>query len=173
MGERGEVLITVIGIILATILMFVFPMAEIAQMNDKEIQALIQSYTIEFVNKIRSTAMIDQDEIDSFYQELYSTGYSFEIEYEVHKADSNPGKKTEYVDIGDTTYYVMYTPQIQTHLENNGGKMQLKEGDYIVVYVKITSTTMSQMFKSVLYGLTGDQAYLIFAQHSGPVLVTV
>ena len=170
MGERGEVLITVIGIGLAAILMFVFPLAEISQMNDQEVLALVQSYTAEYKNQIVTTAKLTQEGYDAFIQKLNSTGNSYEVEIELHIADSNPGKKTGSQQVGDTTYYVLYNKQVMEMLKS--GDIQLKEGDYIVIYVKNTNTTISQMFKGVMYGLTGDQSYLIFWQESGPVLVT-
>ena len=48
----------------------------------------------------------------------------------------------------------------------------LKEGDYVIVYVKNTNTTISQMIKSVLYSVTGNQSYVIMAQDSGGVVAT-
>ena len=46
----------------------------------------------------------------------------------------------------------------------------LKEGDYITVAAKTTNTRFSQMFRSVLYGTSGNDA--IVAQASGLVVTT-
>ena len=167
----GDSLITIVAIFLAAILMFVFPLAAISEMNDSEALAMVQSYTTEFVNQVRSKGKITREDYDSYIQKLYATGNSYDVNLEVQIADTNPGKKTENQQIGDTTYYGVYTSQVQDQL-NNAGAYYLKEGDYITVAVKNTNTTISQMIKSVLYSVTGDSSYVISAQASGAVVAT-
>lgn len=167
----GDSLITIVAIFLAAILMFVFPLAAISEMNDSEVLAMVQSYTTEFVNQVRSKGKITREDYDSYIQKLYATGNSYDVNVEVQIADTNPGKKTENQQIGDTTYYGVYTSQVQEQL-NNTGAYYLKEGDYITVAVKNTNTTISQMIKSVLYSVTGDSSYVISAQASGAVVAT-
>ena len=166
----GDSLITIVAIFLAAILMFVFPLAAISEMNDNEALAMVQSYTTEFVNQIRSKGKITQADYDAYIQKLNATGNSYDVEFEVQIADSNPGKKTENKQIGDTTYYGVYTSQVEQQLAS--GSYLLKEGDYVNVFVKNTNTTISQMIKSVLYSVTGDQSYVISAQASGAVVST-
>lgn len=166
----GETLTTIVVIVLAAGLLFIFPMSAISEMNDKEVLAMVQSYTTEFKNNVCTSGMLTQDMLDEFIQKLNATGNSYEVEIELHISDTNPGKKTEDQKVGDTTYYVLYNTQVMEKLEN--GNILLKEGDYVVVYVKNTNTTISQMFKAVIYGISGNQAYSIFTQDSGPVLVT-
>lgn len=166
----GDSLITIISIFLAAILMFVFPLAAISEMNDSEAVAMVQASTTKFVDKIRAKGSITQDDYESFIQELAATGNSYDIEFEVQIADVNPGKKTEYKQIGDTTYYGVYTMQVEDVLLE--GNYVLKQGDFVNVYVKNTNTTISQMIKSVLYSVTGDQSYVIYAQASGLVVAT-
>jgi len=167
----GDSLITIVAIFLAAILMFVFPLSAISEMNDNEALAMVQSYTTEFVDKVRSKGKITVEDYDSYIQKLNATGNSYEVNFEVQIADSNPGKKTENQQIGDTTYYGVYTSQINQVL---GAKKPyiLKEGDYVNISVKNTNTTISQMIKSVLYSVTGDQSYVISAQASGTVVTT-
>lgn len=166
----GDSLITIVAIFLAAILMFVFPLAAISEMNDSEALAMVQSYTTEFVNLIRAKGKITKDDYDAFVQKLYATGNSFEIEFDVQIADTNPGKKTQNQQIGDTTYYGVYTSQIEDVLAVKD--YTLKEGDFITVSVKNTNTTISQMIKGVLYSITGDNSYVISAQASGAVVAT-
>lgn len=163
----SDSLITIVAIFLAAILMFVFPLSAISEMNDNEALAMVQSYTTEFVNKIRSKGKITQEDYDSYIQQLHATGNSYDVQIEVQIADTNPGKKTENQQIGDTTYYTVYTSQIQSNLPYT-----LKEGDFVNVFVKNTNTTISQMIKSVIYSVTGDQSYVISAQASGAVVAT-
>ena len=166
----GDSLITIVAIFLAAILMFVFPLAAISEMNDNEALAMVQSYTTEFVNKIRSKGKITVEDYDTYIQKLSATGNSYDVEFAVQIADTNPGKKTENQQIGDTTYYSIYTSQVEEGFASGG--ITLKEGDFVSVSVKNTNTTISQMIKSVLYSVTGDQSYVISAQASGAVVAT-
>lgn len=169
----GDSLITIVAIFLAAILMFVFPLAAISEMNDSEALAMVQSYTTEFVDSIRAKGKITKEDYDAYIQKLYATGNSYDVDIEIQIADSNPGKKTENQQIGDTTYYGVYTTQVQNELNNSStGVYKLKEGDYVNVFVKNTNTTISQMIKSVLYSITGNQSYVISAQASGSVVAT-
>lgn len=163
----GDSLITIVAIFLAAILMFVFPLAAISEMNDQETLAMVQSYTTDFVNQIRSKGKITKEDYDAYIQRLYATGNSYDVEFEIQIADTNPGKKTENQQVGDTTYYGIYTSQVEEKI--NGGII-LKEGDFVRVYVKNTNTTISQMIKAVLYSVTGDQSYVISAEASGAVV---
>lgn len=167
----GDSLITIVAIFLAAILMFVFPLAAISEMNDSEALAMVQSYTTEFVDGIRAKGKITKEDYDAYIQKLYATGNSYNVDFEVQVADSNPGKKTGNQQVGDTTYYGVYTSQIESDL-NSTGSYKLKEGDYVNVSVKNTNTTISQMIKGVLYSVTGDQSYVISAQASGSVVST-
>lgn len=166
----GDSLITIVAIFLAAILMFVFPLAAISEMNDSEALAMVQSYTTEFVDGIRAKGKITKEDYDAYIQKLYATGNSYDVEIEVQVADTNPGKKIGNKQVGDTTYYGVYTSQIKEQLDS--GSYKLKEGDYVNVSVKNTNTTISQMIKGVLYSVTGDQSYVISAQASGSVVST-
>lgn len=167
----GDSLTTIVAIFLAAILMFVFPLSAISEMNDQEALAMVQAYTTEFVDQIRAKGKITVEDYDAYIQKLNATGNSYDVNFEVQIADSNPGKKTENQQIGDTTYYGVYTTQVVNALNGNG-QYKLKEGDYVNVSVKNTNTTISQMIKSVLYSVTGDQSYVISAQASGSVVTT-
>ena len=58
-------LITIIAILLAAVLMFGFPLVAISEMNDNETQAMVQSYTNEFVNTVLSKGRITKDDYDA------------------------------------------------------------------------------------------------------------
>ena len=173
MGESGEALgatlITVVAIFLAAILMYVVPFDAISDMNDQETLAKVQAYVDEHVNNITSEKEITLDEYNGLVQKLNATGNTYEIEYEVHISDTNPGKKTENQQVGDTEEYIVYTKQIEEVL-NTVKKYPLKQGDYVVVRVKNTNTTISQMFKTLLYKISGDLSYVISAEASAPVV---
>lgn len=163
--------ITVIAIILAAVLMFIFPLMSMSQRTDDVSQLAVQTATEEFVIDVRTTGKLTEDRLDEYLTVLYSTGNSYDVEISVDVLDENPGKKTAQVSsdkIGENITYSIYTTQVEGKLEEDG-YMLLKEGDNINVSVKNTNTTIAQMFINVFYSITGNDTYAIAAQSSGIV----
>lgn len=169
----GDSLTTIIAIFLAAVLMFVFPLAAIADRNDDTSQMYVQTTLDDFVNKIAAKGTLTKEDYEQLEAQLAATNNSYDIELVINVADVNPGKKTGNNKIGDTTYYSVYTTQIETTLNNSEAQTYyLKEGDYIKVSVKNINTTISQMIKNALYGITGNESYVIAASASGVVVTT-
>lgn len=171
----GDSLTTIIAIFLAAVLMFVFPLAAIAERNDDTSQMYIQTTLDNFVNTVASKGTLTKAEYEELEAKLEATNNSYDIELVINVKDVNPGKKTENTKVGDTTYYSVYTAQIingSNGVLDSQGTYYLKEGDYIKVSVKNINTTISQMIKNVLYGITGNESYVIAASASGLVTVT-
>lgn len=174
----GDSLITVVAIFLAAVLMFVFPLMSISERNDDISQLSVQTETVEFVDNIRATGKITQNNYDNFVQKLSATGNSYDIEIEVKVLDENPGKKSAQTatdKIGENVYYSEYTAQILEELQQaKSGKVpgvkMLKEGDMVSVSVKNTNTTIAQMLKNFFYSISGNDTYQIDAQHAGVVM---
>ena len=76
----GESLTTIIAIFLAAILMFVFPLMSISERNDDIAQLGVQTATVEFVDKVRTTGKITEDNYNSFIQTLAATGNSYDVD---------------------------------------------------------------------------------------------
>ena len=179
----GDTLITIVAIFLAAILMFVFPLMSISERNDDISQLGVQTATVQFVDNIRSTGRITQNNYALFVQTLAATGNSYDIELEVKVLDENPGKKAAQASmdkIGENVYYSEYTSQIKADLENSDfnddniyndtGVKKLKEGDIVSCSVKNTNTTIAQMLKNFFYSISGNDTYQIAAKHSGVVM---
>ena len=159
----GDTVVTIIAIFLAAILMFVFPLMSISERTDDISQLKVQTATVEFIDNIRTTGKITQENYDAYISTLAS---------EVKVLDENPGKKTSQVDqtkIGENIYYSEYTSQIEEKMAKSGS-MKLKEGDMVSANVKNTNTTISQMLKNFFYSITGDETYKVTASHSGVVM---
>lgn len=170
----GDTLITVVAIFLAAILMFVFPLMSISDRNDDISALAVQTATVEFVDNVRTTGKITQDNYDAFLQTIAATGNSYDVELEVKILDENPGKKTTQTTqdkIGENIYYSEYTSQIEEKIQASSNKtMKLKEGDMIFASVKNTNTTIAQMLKNFFYSISGNDSYKIAAQHNGVVM---
>ncbi len=167
----GDSLTTIVAIFLAAVLMFIFPLAAIADRNDDTSQMYIQTTLDNFINTVSAKGTLTKKDYEQLESQLAATNNSYDIELTINVADVNPGKKTDNTKIGDTTYYSIFTTQIEGVL-NDIGTYYLKEGDYIKVSVKNINTTISQMIKNVLFGLTGNESYVIAGQASGVVVTT-
>lgn len=168
----GDSLITIIAIFLAAVLMFVFPLMTISDRNDDIAQLSIQSETTSFVDKIRTTGKMTQDDYSSFVQKISATGNSYDIEMEWKVLDENAGKKTAQTSsekAGENFYYSKFSSQIMEELEKNKSII-LKEGDIITFKVKNTNITIAQALKNFFYGLTGNSTAQVEAQHTGVVM---
>ena len=171
----GDTLITVIAIALAAVLMFVFPLMTMSDRTDDVSQLTVETATTEFVDDIRTTGKLTMDKYSQFVEDISATGNSYEVEMELQVLDENPGKKTtqaEATKIGENVYYTMYTSQILDTINPSSGQtktLALKEGDIFSTSVRNTNTTMSQQLKNFFYSVTGNDTYVIAAEHGGIV----
>lgn len=168
----GDSLITVVVIVLAAVLMFVFPLLTVSENSDNTSQLSVQNATTEFVENIRSTGKITLDSYDKYIQTINSTGNTFDVQMEVQVLDENPGVKTTQTDqtkIGENIYYTQYTTQILNEIESEPNKKTLKEGDIVTVKALNTNTTIAQTLRNFLYRIAGNNTSSIAASHSGIV----
>ena len=171
----GDTLITVIAIALAAVLMFVFPLMTMSDRTDDISQLTVETATTEFVDDVRTTGKLSMDKYSQFVQNISSTGNSYEVEMQLQVLDENPGKITtqeESTIRGENVYYTMYTSQILETINPSSGvtkTLALKEGDMFSASVRNTNTTMSQQLKNFFYSVTGNDTYVIAAEHGGIV----
>ena len=171
----GDTVITIIAIVLAAVLMFVFPLMTMSDRTDDVSQLSVETATTEFVDDVRTTGKLSIDKYNSFVQEISATGNSYDVEMEAQILDENPGKKTtqaESTKIGENVYYTMYTSQIMDTIDPQGGTpktLALKEGDFFSTSVRNTNSTLSQQLKNFFYRVTGNDTYSIAAEHAGIV----
>lgn len=171
----GDTLITVIAIVLAAVLMFVFPLMTMSDRTDDVSQLTVDTATTEFVDDVRTTGKLTLDKYSKFVENISTTGNSYDVEMEIQVLDENPGKKTtqaQATKIGENVYYSQYTSQILSEMDNNGGTKVLKEGDIFTTSVKNTNSTLSQQLKNFFYKVTGNDTYTIAAEHGGIVTAT-
>lgn len=169
----SDTLMAIIGIFLATILMFVFPIMEIAGKSDEMSQTVVQVAVSDFVNKVTSQGKITQFDYNELVQKLYATGNSYDIEIEAQILDDNPRRATATGSsdlIGEYKYYSVYTNTILDSIDSDDGEYILKKDDYIVVNVKNTNITLGTQLKNFMYKLIGKNTYSIGATSSALVL---
>ena len=89
----GDSLITVVTIILAAILLFVFPMITMADRTDDISQIAVQTATVDFVDEVRETGKITQDNYDDFIETITSTGNTYSVDLELKKQQVQVSKQ--------------------------------------------------------------------------------
>ena len=177
-----ETTVSIIGIVIASIIMFIVPLTLIADRSDDISQLVIETATAEFVDEIVKTGKITDDTYLKYVEALFSTGNTYEIEMQVKFLDENTAKvvtDNNPTQIGNNTYYSIYTSQIEdligvsaSNTNNNGqGKLILKHGDVITVTAKNNSRTLSQSLKSLYYNWTGAGSQIIAATATGTVVI--
>ncbi len=167
----SDTLITVVAILLAAVLMFIFPLLSISERGDDISQLSVLTATTEFVDNSRSVGKITMDSYDKLITTINATGNSYDVELEVKVLDENIGKKSAWTQgtvIGENVYYSVYTSQIVESLERDGVYI-MKEGDIFSATVKNTNKTLSQTIRSAFYSISGSDIYSIKANHSGLV----
>lgn len=174
--------ISIIGIIIASILMLVVPLILIADRADDVSQLIVQTRTAEFVNEIVKSGKITNDQYQKFLSQLLSSGNTYEVDMEIKVLDENTAKRVTDNDntkIGNNTYYSIFTSQIEDIIAKSGedlnnnieGKILLKQGDVISVTVKNNSKTLSQSLKSFYYNIVGSDIHIITATASGTIAI--
>ncbi len=172
-----DILISVFAIILSVTLMFIFPLMTMSDRTDEVSQLTVDIATVEFVDEVRKTGIITQNQYNKFLANLGSTGNTYNVELEVRIKDENPARKmtkSDNYDIGENVYYSIYTSQIMEVLEKDedNGEYKLKEGDIFSASVKNTNQTISQQLKNFYYTVVGKDTYIISASHAGLVTAT-
>lgn len=173
----SDTLITVVAILLAVILMFVFPLMSVAERTDDMSSLSVQTATTEFVDNSRAIGKITMANYQKLVSALQATGNTYDIEIEVKILDENVGKKSAWTSgtvIGENIYYSVYTAQIMEVLtaENGTSSYNMSEGDILSVSIKNTNKTMAQTIRGAFYSISGNDTYQISAQHSGIVTAT-
>ena len=170
----SDTLITFIAILLAAILMFMFPLLSVSERSDDIAQLSVQTAVTKFVDDSRAVGKITMENYTSLITTINATGNTYDVEMELKVLDENIGKKSAWTQgdvIGENVYFAIYTSQIVDEIEKSG-IYRMKEGDILSVSVKNTNKTMSQSLRSIFYSISGGDNYSISAQHSGVVTAT-
>lgn len=136
-------LITIFSIILAVLLMFIFPLMDTWERQDDISYMSVYANVVEFVDSARNLGYITSDMYYSFLRSVYSTGNSYQITLEHRNFERIPDKD-EFV------YINTYTSSIINKL-NNDGRYDMEQGDYFYVSVKNTNKTQATQIQEVIY----------------------
>lgn len=174
-----DTLMTILGITLAVLVMFVFPMIAIAGEHEKISQTAVETVLADFVKTVADSGKITQADYNTLVQKINATGNSFDIQIELQVLDDNPERKSVISALlsnikGENVYYSVYTEniteKIREELNNSkAGEYYLKKDDYVTVTVKNTNVTMATQLKNFFYRIVGKDTYVIGASASALV----
>ena len=168
-----DILVSIIGIAIAAILMFIFPLITMSDRTDDISQLTVEIATNEFVDDIRQSGKITTERYNKFVQNIGSTGNTYNIQMEVRILDKNPSRKVvENTRMtSENVYYSVYNSQIEKILSESKD-YYLKEGDIVTVSVNNSNQTISQQLKNFFYKVVGEDTYTIASSHGGMVTAT-
>ncbi len=130
----------VFAILLSMILMFIFPLIDVWNLQDNLSFVLAYSATVDFVDTARNTGYIGYDLYDDFQRKLAATGNTYNITMEHRKFNE---------DLGN--YLNTYTYEILDNI-NKKKVHRLDKYDYFYVTVKNTNKTQATVVSEFLAG---------------------
>ena len=126
----SDTLMTILGIFIAVILMFILPLIMIANKNDEIAQTTVQMAVADFVNTVANQGKITYFDYDKLVQKLNSTGNAYDIQIEAQIIDDNPRRTTTTGSrdlSGENKYYSVYTNTILEQVEGEAQVYELKK----------------------------------------------
>ena len=175
MSNRGDILITVILIMVGIILMIFVPLMTISNTQDDITQVAVHSLVADFVNNASKKGKITKDDYNDFIAKLTATGNSYDIQLEHQILTINPNK-SETMQVGENLSYSEFNTTILYNEEKGvygaKGEYLLKKGDYIIATVKNTNKTIGTQLANALFSVIGKDVYVIATSASALVVNT-
>ena len=102
--------VSIVGIIIATILLFIVPLILIADRGDDISQLTVQTLTAQFVDNIIKQGKITNEEYQRFLSSLQSSGNTYEVSIELKILDENTAQRDNVAtrQVGQNSYYSLY-----------------------------------------------------------------
>jgi len=171
----SDTLMVIIGIFLAVILMFIFPLMSISERNDDMAQTIVQKEIQGFVDKVAVAGKIRSADYQAFVGAINATsGAPYEVTLEVQHFDDNFQSKVAAVSgdlVGENERYSTYTEEIVNKMNTNAnGEYILKKGDNVVVTARSTSQTMAQTLRTAFYRIAGKGTAQVTGSASAMVI---
>ena len=153
-------LIVIFSMILAVILMFVFPIMDTWERQDDISYMSVYASVVEFVDSVRNLGYITPTMYTQFLQEINATGNRYEVTLEHRKRIYTPEINA---------YKNIYTTTIEDILFNQKKEYRdMAAGDYFYVSIKNTNKTQSTLIKEVVYA-SRQETFKIGVPYGGMV----
>ncbi|MDR0271420.1 hypothetical protein [Paenibacillus sp.] len=173
----------ILGVLIALILMFAYPLYQQAQRQDTLSQIVVHSAVTEFVDAARTKGYITPAMYSDLTRKLGATGNQYEIKMEhlhkkYHPVYTDPADSKTFKDSFTTYFDGHYTDEIMKRLfpnnslglEDNNRRYFMGEGDFFTVKAKNINRTMATVLQDFfLNGNTGDNTR-VYMPYGGMIL---
>ena len=149
----GDSLSLVFSMMVAVLIMFLFPMMDSWERQDDLSYMAAYTATVDFVDGVRNTGVLTRSMLNSFTGRLAATGNSYDIVMEHREYKVVPSG-----DGSEVVYLNHYTTEIDKAIVpvSSSGEYHFNKGDYFYVSVKNTNKTQATVMKEAIYGLPID-----------------
>ena len=93
-----DTVMTIIAIIVAGILLFIFPLLAVSERNNDIAQTIAKKAVADFVSEVSTTGSVTLEQYNKLLSSLNTTGNTYNVAMEVKKVDANIGKKSQWVN---------------------------------------------------------------------------
>ncbi len=145
----GDSLSIVFTVIVAVVIMFIFPTLDTWERQDDLSYMAVYSATTDFVDAVRNTGVITPSMYNSFYTQLLGTTNTYKVTLEHREYLVVP--KAGAAGETEIDYLYHYTSEIEGILDS-GNNYTFDKGDYIYVSVQNTNKTQATVMKQTIYG---------------------
>lgn len=142
-----------LGIMIAIILMFLFPLLYFAQKQDAITQIYVSNETSNFVNNIKNKGYLTSDMYQRYIDNLANTNNIYKVEIKHSHKMVNPEydeDSGEFLDEYYTVYIDYYEDEIIESL-SDGNIYYFSQGDYISLKVSNRMPTLASKIMQALY----------------------
>lgn len=158
----GDSLSIVFTIILAVVVMFLFPMMDTFERQDDLSYMAVYTATVDFVDAVRNTGALTVDMYNSYLTQIQSTGSFYDVTLEHREYKVVPANTGE----SEVVYLYHYTSEIEEALNSadktddegnllkKGGLYTFNKGDYFYVSIKNRNKTQATLMQEALYATT-------------------
>ena len=151
MGQRGSAAVAVVLIVAGVVIMFLFPLVNIAKEKEETTRVIAQQAVSDTLNEIQKKGKITQNDIDDLQSELKATGTAYTISFTVSQVDENPSKKSTGTSVTSkgSAKLLVFTTQIKDEISVNGS-YELREGDLVTISAdEIGESLYQQLVKAI------------------------
>ncbi|OAB38445.1 hypothetical protein PGLA_20350 [Paenibacillus glacialis] len=173
----------ILGIFIAVVLLFGYPLYQQALRQDELSQIVVHSAVVEFVDASRTKGYITPKMYLDFNKKLGATGNQYDIQLEhLHKKYNpdytDPANPSSFVDSFTTYFDGHYTEEVMkilfpnntNALDNEHRRYVMAVGDFLTVKVKNNNRTMATVLQDFFTNSNTGSNIKVFMPYGGMVI---
>lgn len=143
----------IVSILMAVLLLFLFPLLYLAQKQDAIIQTYVTTETVMFADAIKNSGKVTADEYTQYIKNLDYTNNIYDIQIEHAHEVINPvyDDTNVFMNSFSSNYFCTYEEDIKKEIFEGTGIYTFTQGDYITIKVKNRTKTMASKLLQLIY----------------------